>query len=56
MIIEDLNRRIKGWGRYFWGGDGNVYERLDQNRRTRLSCACHGERLRVSTRSKHEQF
>jgi RNA-directed DNA polymerase len=36
VIIEDLNRRIKGWGRYFWGGNGNMYERLDQWVRMRL--------------------
>ena len=35
-IIQDLNRRIKGWCRYFRGGNGNVYGRLEQWIRMRL--------------------
>ena len=35
-IIGALNRRIKGWCRYFRGGNGNVYDRLDQWIRMRL--------------------
>jgi RNA-directed DNA polymerase len=35
-IIGALNRRIKGWGRYFFGGNGHEYERLDRWIRMRL--------------------
>lgn len=35
-IIERLNRRLKGWYRYFQGGVKNVYQDLDQWLRGRL--------------------
>lgn len=35
-IIERLNRRLRGWYRYFQGGVTNVYQRLDQWLRGRL--------------------
>ncbi|MCW5557865.1 MAG: group II intron reverse transcriptase/maturase [Verrucomicrobiae bacterium] len=35
-IIGRLNRRIRGWARYFQGGVKNVYERLDRWLRGRL--------------------
>jgi RNA-directed DNA polymerase len=35
-IIGALNRRTKGWCRYFWGANGNVYDRLDRWIRMRL--------------------
>jgi RNA-directed DNA polymerase len=36
MIIGWLNRRLRGWGRYFAGGNGNIYTQLDQWLRMRL--------------------
>jgi RNA-directed DNA polymerase len=35
-IIERLNRRLRGWYRYFQGGVKNVYDRLDRWLRGRL--------------------
>lgn len=35
-IIERLNRRLRGWYRYFRGGVENVYKRLDEWLRMRL--------------------
>jgi RNA-directed DNA polymerase len=35
-IIGALNRRTKGWCRYFWGANGDVYDRLDRWIRMRL--------------------
>ena len=35
-IIGALNGRLRGWARYFQGGNGNVYLRLDQWIRMRL--------------------
>jgi RNA-directed DNA polymerase len=35
-IIGALNRRTKGWCRYFWGANGDVYNRLDRWIRMRL--------------------
>lgn len=35
-IIGGLNRRLRGWVRYFAGGNGNLYTRLDQWLRMRL--------------------
>ena len=34
--IRGLNRRLRGWARYFAGGNGNLYTRLDQWLRMRL--------------------
>jgi RNA-directed DNA polymerase len=36
MMIGRLNRRLRGWGRYFAGGNGNLYTQLDQWLRMRL--------------------
>lgn len=36
MIIQDVNRRVRGWGNYFRGGVRNVPQRLDQWMRMRL--------------------
>jgi RNA-directed DNA polymerase len=36
MIIGHLNRRLRGWGRYFAGGNGSLYTQLDQWLRRRL--------------------
>jgi RNA-directed DNA polymerase len=36
VIIERLNRRLRGWYRYFQGGVKNVYRRLDEWLRGRL--------------------
>jgi RNA-directed DNA polymerase len=36
QIISSLNRRLKGWANYFHGGNGDVYNRLDQWIRMRL--------------------
>ena len=36
MIIQRLNRTIRGWGNYFRGGVYNVPERLDQWVRMRM--------------------
>lgn len=35
-IIHGLNRRLRGWGRYFAGGNGSLYARLDCWLRMRL--------------------
>lgn len=35
-IIEQLNRRLRGWARYFADGNGNLYTVLDQWLRMRL--------------------
>jgi RNA-directed DNA polymerase len=35
-IIRRLNRRLRGWARYFAGGNGNLYTQLDQWLRMRL--------------------
>jgi RNA-directed DNA polymerase len=35
-IVEGLNRRLRGWKRYFGGGRGDTYVRLDQWIRMRL--------------------
>ena len=35
-IIRQVNRRLTGWRAYFRGGQGSVYERLDQWLRMRL--------------------
>jgi RNA-directed DNA polymerase len=35
-IIGSLNRRTRGWCRYFWGANGYVYDRLDRWIRMRL--------------------
>jgi RNA-directed DNA polymerase len=35
-IVEGLNRRFRGWVRYFSGGQGDIYTRLDQWTRMRL--------------------
>lgn len=35
-IIHGLNRRLRGWGRYFAGGNGNIYSALDGWIRMRL--------------------
>ncbi len=37
-IISRLNRRLKGWARYFHGGQGNTYATLDGWLRMRLRC------------------
>ena len=34
--IRGLNRRLRGWARYFAGGNGNLYTQLDQWLRMRL--------------------
>lgn len=36
MIIGRLNRRLRGWGRYFAGGNGGLYTELDKWLRMRL--------------------
>ena len=36
MIIGGLNRRLRGWGRYFAGGNGSLYTELDKWLRMRL--------------------
>jgi RNA-directed DNA polymerase len=36
MIIHRLNRRLKGWARYFHGGQGTLYGHLDSWIRMRL--------------------
>ena len=36
QIIGGLNRRLRGWARYFAGGNGDPYTRLDQWLRMRL--------------------
>jgi RNA-directed DNA polymerase len=36
MIIGGLNRRLRGWGRYFAGGNGSLYTQLDHWLRMRL--------------------
>jgi len=41
-IIGRVNRRIRGWARYFQGGVKNVYERLDQWLRGRLRSILRG--------------
>jgi RNA-directed DNA polymerase len=38
VIIERLNRRLRGWYRYFQGGVKNVYRSLDEWLRGRLRC------------------
>jgi RNA-directed DNA polymerase len=35
-IVEGLNRRLRGWARYFSGGQGDIYTRLDEWIRMRL--------------------
>lgn len=35
-IVQGLNRRLSGWARYFHGGQGPLYHRLDQWIRMRL--------------------
>ena len=36
MIIGGLNRRLRGWGRYFAGGNGSLYTDMDSWLRMRL--------------------
>ena len=36
MIVGHLNRRLRGWGRYFAGGTGSLYTQLDHWLRMRL--------------------
>jgi len=37
-IVQQLNRRLKGWAQYFRGGQGNIYRALDGWIRMRLRC------------------
>ena len=36
MIIGGLNRRLRGWARYFAGGNGSIYTEMDKWLRMRL--------------------
>jgi len=40
-VIEKLNRKIRGWSRYFQGGNGDVYAKLDAWLRMRLRSILH---------------